>query len=326
MKTRWLLVLAGLGMVLLGWLVWAVTHTASPPWPVLLADLIAVGGLAVGPWLVLVGRQLVQARDRDTAGQVYSRVVVVVVALAVGGPLAAAVMASGVAKGQPAIPAVLGVVSILSATLVALVGAVMLPWFLLLTRTISRERSARVRAEERAGVAAHLHDSVLQALTLMQKQADDSRSVRRLARGTERELRTWLYGTQKPTTDDLAHTVRVAAEDVEDRFDLTVELIAVGTCRMDPRAQAVAGAVREALTNAGKHAGVQRVSLLIQVADAELFALVRDRGRGFDRTLVPADRRGIVDSIEGRMRTHGGSATVRSAVGTGTEVELRMSR
>jgi signal transduction histidine kinase len=326
MKTRWLLVLAGLGLVLVGWLAWAAPHTAAPPWPVLVADLIAVGGLAVGPWLVLVGRQLVQARDRGTAGQVYSRVVVVVIALAVGGPVAAAIMASKIAKGQAAIPAVLGVVSILCATLVALVGAVMLPWFLLLTRTVVRERSARVRAEERADVATHLHDSVLQALTLIQKQADDSRSVRRLARGTERELRTWLFGTPEPGADDLAQTVRAAAEDVEDRFDLTVDLVAVGTCRMDPRAHAVAGAVREALTNAGKHAGVRQVSVLIQVADAELFAVVRDRGRGFDRTLVPADRRGIVDSIESRMRRHGGSATVRSAVGAGTEVELRMSR
>ena len=326
MKTHWLLALAGLGVILVGWLVWAALNTQPPPWPVLLADLIAVVGLAVGPWLILVGRRLVGAHDPDAAGQLYSRVVVIVVALAVGGPLAAAILTFGVARGNPEIPAVLAIVSILCATLVALVGAVMLPWFLLLTRAISRERSARIRAEERAEVAGHLHDSVLQALTLIHKRAGDSRSVRSLARGTERELRSWLYQAPMPAAGDLAHAVQAAAEDIEDRFDLTVELVTVGTCPLDTRAHAVLGAVREALTNAGKHADVQQVSLFVQAGDTELLALIRDRGRGFDPATVPADRRGIVDSIKGRMRQHGGSAVLRSAVGTGTDVELRMPR
>jgi len=112
---------------------------------------------------------------------------------------------------------------------------------------------------------------------------------------------------------------------VEDRFDVAVELVAVGTCPLDGPPRAVVGAVREALTNAAKHAQVRRVSVFTEVSGAEVFALVRDRGRGFDPAARPGgDRRGIADSIEARMAGQGGSAVVRSAVGTGTEVELRM--
>ena len=179
---------------------------------------------------------------------------------------------------NPEIAAALGGLSILSAAAVAIVGAVLAPWFFLVTRTLARERSRRVRAEERAEVAAHLHDSVLQALTLIQKHADDSASVRRLARGTERELRGWLYGPPPPWAgDDFAAAVRAAAEEVEDRFDVAVELVAVGTCPLDGPARAVVGAVREALTNAAKHAEVRRVSVFTEVAGTEVFALVRDR-------------------------------------------------
>jgi len=115
-------------------------------------------------------------------------------------------------------------------------------------------------------------------------------------------------------------------DEIEDRFDVTVELVAVGTCPLDEPALAVAGAIREALTNVGKHASVRQASVFVEVGDAELLALVRDRGRGFDAERVPADRRGIADSIEARMRQHGGAAQVRSAVGAGTEIELRMAR
>jgi len=322
MKRHWLLLLAGLGLVLVGWLVWAWEHTEPPPWPVLLADLIAVVGLAVGPWLVLVGRQFLRARD--PAAPVFSRVVVVTALLAVGGPLAIAVL---VAMGnvRPEM-IVLASVPVMAATAFAIVAGGVLPWLFLGARTLTRERAARARAEERARVAAHLHDSVLQALTLILKQADDAPAVRRLTRGTERELRAWLYGSRTAAAPDLPSAVRSHAEDIEDTFDLTVELVTVGTCPLDQPAEAVVGAVREALLNAAKHSGVRRVSVFIEAGEADVFALIRDRGRGFDRAAVLPDRRGIADSIEGRIRLHGGSATVRSAAGDGTEVELRVPR
>jgi signal transduction histidine kinase len=338
---RWLVALGLLGFALVAWLLWAMNYTSPPPWPVLVANLVAVVGLCVGPWLVLVARQLSRIEGGAPAAVgVYSRVLTAVAILAVGGPIAAVLLVALFSDMEnPEVAAGLGGLSILSAAAVAIVGAVLAPWFYLVTRTLARERSRRVRAEERAAVAAHLHDSVLQALTLIQKHADDSPSVRRLARGTERELRGWLYGSPPPSAalvgsagvadsagDDFAAAVRAAAEEVEDRFDVAIELVAVGTCPLDGPARAVVGAVREALTNAAKHAEVRRVSVFTEVAGAEMFALVRDRGRGFDAAAsgYAADRRGIADSIEARMAVQGGTAVVRSVVGAGTEVELRM--
>jgi signal transduction histidine kinase len=323
-RMRWHLAMAAAGLGLVGWLIWAVGHTEPPPWPVILADLIAVLGLAIMPWLVLLGRQLIRAREGE---RLISRVVLFVAIFALGGPSLGILFLLIFGQGDPTIAFALTVMSMAAAGIIALVGGVLLPGVALLTRTVARERSARVRAEERAEVAAHLHDSVLQALTLIQKRADDSRSVRQLARSTERELRVWLYGAAPSAAgDDLAAAVRAVCEEIEDRFDLAVELVAVGTCPLDEPALAVVGAVREALTNAGKHAGVRQVSAFVEAADGELLALVRDRGRGFDPGLVPADRRGIADSIEARIRQHGGAARVRSSVGTGVEVELRVAR
>jgi signal transduction histidine kinase len=128
-----------------------------------------------------------------------------------------------------------------------------------------------------------------------------------------------------PTTAPYASSIRAVTAEIEDRYAVTVELITVGTCPLDEPARAVAGAVREALTNAARHAQVRRVSLFTEVAEAELLALVRDRGTGFDPSQPPAPgRRGLRDSIEARVHQHGGTATIRSAPGSGTEVELRM--
>jgi signal transduction histidine kinase len=328
LKYRWLVALGLLGFALVAWLLWAMNETSPPPWPVVVADLVAVIGLCVGPWLVIVARQLSRvARGEQEAVAVYSRVLVAVAILGVGGPVASVLFVALFSDDvtHPEIAAGLGGLSIIAAAAVAVIGGVLVPWFFLVTRTLARERARRVRAEERAEVAAHLHDSVLQALTLIQKKADDSPSVRRLARGTERELRRWLYGSPAADEPDFAAAVRAAAEDVESRFDVAVELVAVGTCPLDGPARAVVGAVREALTNAAKHAEVRRVSVFTEVSSAEMLALVRDRGRGFDRAApLGGDRRGIADSIEARMADQGGTAVVRSGVGTGTEVELHM--
>jgi len=326
LRARWLVALGLLGLGLAVGLLWLMNNTEPPPWPVIVADVVIVLGLCVGPWLLLSARQLRAPGADPAARAIHSRVLMISAILGLGGPVAAVVLVTLIPDGDhPGVAAGIAGLSIVLAAVVAIVGGALLPWSFLLTRTLARERSRRVRAEERAEVAAHLHDSVLQALTLIQKRADDSGAVRRLARGSERELRGWLYGAPAGGDADFAATVRAVAEEVEDRFDVTVELVVVGTCTMDGRARAVAGAVREALTNAAKHAEVRRVSVFAEVAGAEIFALVRDRGRGFDPGAQPGgDGRGIADSIEARMATQGGTASVRSAVGAGTEVELRM--
>jgi signal transduction histidine kinase len=211
------------------------------------------------------------------------------------------------------------------ALMLGVISLSVVPWVRLALERIEGERTARARAEERASMAAHLHDSVLQSLTLIHKKTDDP-DVRRLARSTERELRSWLFGgSSSDTSDDLVSVVTAMTAEIEDRFAVTVELVLVGNCAMDSRAHAVVGALREALTNAAKHAGVQQVSALVEMSGGEVFALVRDRGCGFDVNVHNgANRRGVADSIDGRMRQHGGSAVIRSSVGAGTEVELRM--
>ena len=317
LRLGWLVLLGCAGLLLVGWLYWAVRFTEMPSLPVMISSLVAVSGLAVGPWLILVGRRLVRALTTDSrAGVLFSRTMVVAGIMGIGGPVLAVIT-----LGEPYAP-VLAMVSLIGAGLLGLVGGVVLPGIHLLARTITRERAARVRAEERAAVAAHLHDSVLQALTVIQKRTTET-EVRRLARGTERELRAWLYG--RPASGDFAGSVTAVAEEVEDRYDVVVELVTVGTCPLDTPATAVVGAIREALANAAKHAGVRRVSVFAEVTDTELLALVRDRGRGFDPAAhAGPDRRGIADSIVGRMAKRGGTATIRSAPGEGTEVELRM--
>ncbi|WP_158102774.1 sensor histidine kinase [Lentzea kentuckyensis] len=316
MGSRGLVVLGCLGLLGFGGLLWAIVHTSRPPLPAVVVIMLVVVALAVGPWVALVHRKL---RDDPEAGGLFRVVVASAVAIAVGG----IVIATGLRyREELASPAVM--LSVLVAGAVALVGAAVFPWLFLTTRMLARERAARARAEERADLAAHLHDSVLQALTLIQKQAD-STEVRRLARGTERDLRTWLYGRQPLAGNDFSAAVTATAEVVEDTFDVVVELVSVGTCAMDTRSRAVVGAVREALTNAAKHGGVGRVSVFAEVSESEVFALVRDRGRGFDPAVHSgANRRGIADSIERRMRHEGGNATIRTALGGGTEVELRM--
>jgi signal transduction histidine kinase len=315
-----LVVLGLLGAALVGWFLWAAANTEPPSFPVLVADLVAVVGLAVGPWLIFTLRRL---HDEPEARTVLWRVVLH------SGLVAAMGLALGlgfvlVFGDEPHLSVALPGFSLLVAGVVALIGAVILPWVFVLVRTVSQERAARVRAEEGADVAAHLHDTVLQALTIIQKRSDDPQAILRLARSTERKLRAWLYGAPAAGSDDFAAAVTSVAEEVEDLFGVTVELGVVGTCQLDARAQAVVGAIREALTNAAKHAGVRHVSVYTEVADDELLALVRDRGRGFDPVLHSRPGgRGIADSIEGRLQQHGGTATIRSTTGGGTEVELR---
>ncbi|HSL60036.1 MAG TPA: PspC domain-containing protein [Acidimicrobiales bacterium] len=196
------------------------------------------------------------------------------------------------------------------------------PWWWRLASDLAEERRARIRAAERAEVAAHLHDSVLQTLALIQRRADDDVEVARLARAQERELRAWLYGATDVATGGLRAAIEAAAAEVEDRFGARIEVVVVGDRPLDERRAALVAAAREAMVNAAKFAGTHQVSVFVEVADDRVEAFVRDRGAGFEPDSVAPDRRGIAESIQGRMARVGGRATVVSAPGDGAEVEL----
>jgi len=205
------------------------------------------------------------------------------------------------------------------------------PWWLRIARDLVLERQARTRAEERADMAAHLHDSVLQTLALIQRRAGQPQQVIQLARAQERELRSWLFDGQSPGQDDspgltLAGGVRLIQQEVEAQHGITVEAVTVGDCELDDDLNALLAAAREATVNAAKWSGAPAVALFAEVEPAEVVLFVRDRGRGFDPQAVPGDRKGLAESIHARIARHGGSATVRSVPGEGTEVSLMMPR
>jgi signal transduction histidine kinase len=201
------------------------------------------------------------------------------------------------------------------------------PWFVRLARSLASERSERIRSEERADLAAHLHDSVLQTLALIQRRAGDPKEVAGLARRQERELRHWLF--ERSDAQDaatLGAALDQAAVDVEALYKVRVEAVLVGDCPLDERLLATVSAAREALTNAAKFAGGDQIDLYAEVTEQTVQVFVRDRGVGFDATAIPDDRRGVKHSILERMRQHGGHAEIRSEPGKGTEVELVMGR
>lgn len=213
------------------------------------------------------------------------------------------------------------------AALVVVLFLVVGPWVWRLARERDTERMERIRAQERADMAARIHDSVLQTLALVQRAADDPRRVAALARRQERELRGWLYGggaDGDAGAEMLGRALEDALADVEDLHGVRVELVQTGDAGLDERLDALVLATREAVANAAVHAGVQDIYVFADVGEAGISVYVRDRGPGFDRAAVPADRRGIAESIEARMARHGGEASVRSTPGMGTEVELRL--
>jgi len=217
----------------------------------------------------------------------------------------------------------IGVVAIIAAIL----GLLTVPWFVRMGRSLSFERSARIREQERAEVAAHLHDSVLQTLALIQKRAGDPREVAGLARRQERELRSWLLERPDPGEgSSVAAALERAAAEVEELHRVPIEVVTVGDGPLNGGLEAVVQAAREAMTNAAKFAGSERVDLYAEVEPDRVEVFVRDRGVGFDPHAIPADRRGVRDSIIARMERHHGRATVHSRPGEGTEVELVMER
>jgi signal transduction histidine kinase/phage shock protein PspC (stress-responsive transcriptional regulator) len=219
---------------------------------------------------------------------------------------------------------------LLAALAVAVVlGVIFAPWVMRLVRSLTAERAERIRSQERAEMAAHLHDSVLQTLALVQKRSDDPRAVAALARRQERELRTWLNGRGADAADGprgLTRALEQAAEEIEDAHGIAVEVVAVGDVALDDAGEAVVAAAREAMQNAAKFGGGAPVDVYAEASDARVEVFVRDRGPGFDPATVPDDRRGVRESIVGRMQRHGGRAEIRSQPGAGTEVELVLER
>ena len=199
------------------------------------------------------------------------------------------------------------------------------PWAWRLAAERDTERTARIRSQERAEMAARVHDSVLQTLALVQRESGDPRRVATLARRQERELRAWLY--PRPHSDDagLAAAIEDAVAEVEELHGVPVELVRTGDVPLDDRVEALVLAAREAMANAAQHSGADQVSAFVDVGEDEIAIFVRDRGRGFDPDAVPVDAYGIAESIRGRMTRAGGTAALTSSA-DGTEVELRLER
>lgn len=211
---------------------------------------------------------------------------------------------------------------------VVAIALILAPFLWRLGRNLASERAERIRSQERAELAAHLHDSVLQTLTLVQKRAGDPREVAALARRQERELRDWLAGDSHRSPDEsFAGALRALAEKIEDDHRVAVDVVIVGDCDLDERVEAVLGAAHEALLNAAKHAPEPGpIRVYAEVGDTEVEVYVRDHGSGFELDAVPNDRRGVRESILGRMQRGGGKAEVRSIPGGGTEVGLMIGR
>ncbi len=249
------------------------------------------------------------------------RVTVLVVLLVIG----LALLLSGHTRPAAYFLPLIGV-GLMTFAIVGLLG----PWWLRIARDLVVERQARIRAEERAEVATRVHDSVLQTLALIQRRADDPQRVVQLARAQERELRSWLFDGRAPGSMDedttFAAGIRLIQQEVEAQHGVAVEAVTVGDCELDDDLNALLAAAREATVNAVKWSGAEVVSIFAEVESTQVSVFVRDRGKGFDPDTVPSDRKGLAESVHARMARRGGSATVRSAQGEGTEVSLTMPR
>ena len=315
-----LLALAGGAGIVLYLALWAWSRSGQAWWALLL--LVVAGALLLGAvgvpdralaGIVLVAAGLTIAWRRG--GSLHPEAPLSYVGLALAGVGAVVLLGTGSAPTRILAPGAVG-------------GALLLvagPWLWRLALERDTERAARIRTEERADVAARVHDSVLQTLALIQRHAQEPRRVASLARRQERELRGWLYA-DRPLGDDgssLVAALSTAAADVEELHGVRVELASSGDAAPDT---ALVLAAREAMTNAAKFAGVEEIDVYAEVTPKEVAVYVRDRGAGFDPATVPEDRHGIRESIRGRLEHAGGSATVTSSPGGGTEVELRLPR
>jgi len=285
-------------------------------WPVVL---IAVGG-------ALLWRESGARSADETTDEPASPGEEPVVAASRTGIGVALVVAAGVAflSAAGALSAARDVLLAVFAVAVVL-GVIFGPWIVRLARSLTEERAERIRTQERAEISAHLHDSVLQTLALVQQRSDDPRAVEALARRQERELRAWLGRRAAPGgAATLGAALELAAGEVERDHGTRVEVVSVGEVPLDERAQALVAAAREAIVNAAKFGEGSVVDVYAEASPEAVEVFVRDRGPGFDPGAVAADRRGVRESIVGRMERHGGRAVINSRPGEGTEVELTM--
>lgn len=355
--------LGGLGIILYAAL-WIFTPLGAPERPVV--DSKQIGGvfnlLLVGVAFVLWSMSTSAVGDPGNGA-----FVAVVVMVAVGAVLAwraydrgmrtagsiASLLVGGVlVMGGVIVIALMGdrggIMGVVVAVLVAVlgVGILVVPLIARLFRSLVEERQDKAVAAQRADIAAHLHDSVLQTLALIQKRASDSEEVARLARRQERELRAWLYDASSapgwtthttnpepaptaaapPTPATFFAAINTAAGEVEDLFNVTIRPVTVGEdTAFDDTVEPIVLAAREAMVNAAKHSGAGGIDVYAENLAGELSVFVRDRGAGFDPAAIPADRHGVRDSITGRMERAGGTATIKTAPGKGTEVALTLA-
>jgi signal transduction histidine kinase len=239
------------------------------------------------------------------------------IALVIAAGLAFLEATNALSAARDVILAVIAVVMVL--------GAIFAPWVLRLVRSLTEERAQRIRSQERAEMAAHLHDSVLQTLALVQRRSTDPQEVAALARRQERELRAWLAERPAPgRAASLAPALEAAAAEVEERHGVPVEVVVVGERELDPSLEALVAAAREAMTNAAKFGAGSPVDVYAESSPDAVHVYVRDRGPGFDPAALPPDRQGVRESIVGRMKRHGGRARIASDPEAGTEVELEL--
>ena len=299
----WPLLLAGVGLAV----IWRQAGDEDRSSLMRVVDRLPRGGGGTGP-------SSHDLRSRR-AGLARVGLGVVLVVSGVGAFLAASDAFSAVRQGVLASAGIVGGLALITG-----------PFWVRMGRDLAVERRKRIRSEERAEVAAHLHDSVLQTLALIQRNADDPRSVVTMARRQERELRGWLFENDQelPGADTLAAGLARAGEEVEGLHGGSIDVVAVGDLPLDDRTRALVAAAREAMVNAAKWSGDETISVYAEVRDGEASVFVRDWGAGFDPAALAPDRHGLRESIVDRMARHGGEAVVRTTLGEGTEVELRI--
>jgi signal transduction histidine kinase/phage shock protein PspC (stress-responsive transcriptional regulator) len=308
-------IMLGAGLVLAGAAFVAQMAGFNVPWGTWL-PLAAIAAGAVIAWMQLDNTRRAGIMDRAGASGVQGAVRLGIgLVLVIAGIFA---MVSGSISWDLMWPAMFASLAVLAG-----VGLVLAPWGLKYWKDLESERSGRIRETERAEIAAHLHDSVLQTLALIQNRASSEQDVTRLARAQERELREWLYRDKRQEQGNLVDRVKSVAAEIEDAYGQPVDVVAVGDAPMTERHEALVHATREAVQNAAKHAG-GNISVYLECRPGSAEVFVRDRGPGFDLASVPADRLGVRESLINRMERHGGEARIRNT-GNGTEVQLSLT-
>lgn len=307
-------ILLGAGLLLVAGIMIAQLAGVDVPLGTLIPAAAVLGGAAIA-WMQLDETRRAGLLDKTKADQAGGWVRLAAgLALVVAGVL---VMVSGSGSWEQTWLALLASVAVLGGVVL-----VLLPWALKFWRDLETERAGRIRETERAEIAAHLHDSVLQTLALIQRRAGNEHDVLRLARAQERELRAWLFQDPSRGSGQLSERIKAAAGEVEDVLGNAVEVVSVGDTAMTEACEALVQAAREAMLNASRHGG-GAVSVYLEVAGRQVEIFVKDRGPGFALADVPEDRLGVRESIIGRMRRHGGTASITSST-DGTEVRLTL--